>query len=173
MTKELLIGCGNSREKKLYAPADNKQWHGLVTVDFDPNCRPDVVHDLNMMPYPFGDAEFDEIHAYEVLEHLGQQGNWRFFFSQFAELWRIIKPGGMLFGTAPTPSSPWAWGDPSHTRIISLESLSFLSQANYVHQVGKTAMTDFRHFYKADWETIWEQKDNSGGQLFALKAIKP
>ena len=29
---------------------------------------------------PFGDDAFDEIHAYEVLEHTGRQGDWRFFF---------------------------------------------------------------------------------------------
>ena len=30
----------------------------------------DVVHDLNSMPWPFGNDTFDEVHAYDVIEHL-------------------------------------------------------------------------------------------------------
>jgi SAM-dependent methyltransferase len=170
--KELLLGCGNSREKKLFAPENNRDWHNLTTLDWSPDCKPDVVHDLTVLPYPFADNEFDECHLYECLEHTGQQGNWRFFFDQFSELWRITKPGGMLFGTCPLPNSPWAWADPSHTRVIALESFIFLRQQAYEQHVGKTAMTDFRHYYKADWELVFEHKDVAT-QMFALKAIKP
>lgn len=170
--KELLLGCGNSREKKLFAPAENNKWHNLTTADHDPACAPDVWLDLNILPYPFQDDTFDEIHAYEVLEHLGRQGDWRFFFDQFTELWRIMKPGGLLFGTVPLPNSPWAFGDPSHTRVVALESFIFLRQKAYEQHVGKTTMTDFRSYYKADWELIWEHKSPEGLQMFTLKAMK-
>lgn len=170
--KELLIGCGNSREKKLFAPVENSEWHNLTTLDWSPACKPDVVHDLNVLPYPFIDNEFDEIHAYEVLEHLGRQGDWKFFLDQFAELWRILKPGGMLFGSVPLPSSPWAWGDPSHTRVIALESFVFLRQKAYEQNVGKTTMTDFRAHYTANLELSWEHKTEDGMQMFMLTAVK-
>ena len=169
--KELLIGCGNSREKRIFA-AGEQQWGGLVTLDFYPECRPDVVHDLNVLPYPFADAEFDEIHAYEVLEHCGRQGDWRFFFDQWTEFWRIVKPGGYFCGTCPHRTSPWAWGDPSHTRIVGLEQLVFLSQKEYERQVGTMAMSDFRHYYKADWQLVWEQLDADLTQRFVLRAVK-
>lgn len=172
MTKELLLGCGNSREKKLYTPMENTEWHDLVTLDFDPACKPDVLHDLNGLHYPFENEEFDEIHAYEVLEHLGRQGDWRFFFNQFAELHRIIKPSGLLFATCPHYTSPWAWGDPSHTRIIGLEQITFLSQRMYAEQVGKTAMTDFRAHYNADWELAFSELSPNLTLMFALKAVK-
>jgi SAM-dependent methyltransferase len=132
-----------------------------------------VLHDLNVLPYPFEDNEFDEIHAYEVLEHCGRQGDWRYFFDQWAEFWRIVKPGGHFCGTCPHRTSPWAWGDPSHTRIIGLEQLVFLSQKEYERQVGKLAMSDFRHYYKADWELVWENLDEGLTQQFVLRAVKP
>lgn len=152
---ELLIGCGNARKKQLARPG-RKEWSGLVTLDLDPACRPDVVHDLNDLPYPFENNQFDEIHAYHVLEHCGRQGDWRFFFNQWAEFWRITKPGGTFHGICPHRNSAWAWGDPGHTRIIGLEQLTFLEQSRYAG-VNNSNMTDYRHFYKANWLLVWEQ----------------
>lgn len=167
---ELLIGCGNQREKVLFQPG-NEAFTALTTLDIDPNSGADVIHDLDVLPYPFGDEQFDEIHAYEVLEHCGRQGDWRFFFGQFSELWRIMKPGGWLCATCPSITSRWAWGDPGHTRVIQPESLVFLSQANYRDQVGRTAMTDYRHVWAGDFEPVHIHDDGESLQ-FVLKAVK-
>lgn len=66
----------------------------------------------------------------------------------------------------------WAWGDPSHTRIISPGTLTFLDQTEYTRQVGKTAMSDFRHMYKADFSTEFVQ-DQDGSFAFIVRAVKP
>ena len=168
---ELLIGCGNRRVKKLkFHPDDD--WTELTTLDHDPHCGADVVHDLEHYPWPFGDDRFDEVHAYEVLEHLGQQGDYRSFFATFAEIYRVMKPGGILAATCPSWKSVWAWGDPSHTRIISHASLVFLSREHYRAQVGKTAMTDFRWLWKGDFEAI-HVEDDGECFTFGLRAHKP
>jgi hypothetical protein len=80
---ELLIGCGSSRAKKL-STQGRSEWIGLVTLDYEKRHSPDVVHDLHD-PLPFDDDTADEIHAYEVLEHVGRQGDYKFFFQQFAD----------------------------------------------------------------------------------------
>lgn len=167
----LLIGCGAKRER-LLRPDGRDTWPGdLVTLDHNPDHKPDVVHDLEHLPYPFADNQFDEIHAYEVLEHTGAQGDWRFFFSQFAEFHRILKPDGFLCASVPAGNSPWLWADPSHRRAILPETLVFLSQRQYREQVGVTAMSDFRHWYQADFETEFSGHQN-GCFYFALRAIK-
>lgn len=168
---ELLIGCGNRRIKDLYVPG-RQEWTELVTLDHMPDCGADVYHDLDVLPYPFGDDKFDEIHAYDVLEHCGRQGDWRFFFAQWSEFHRILKPGGLFMGICPKPDSPWAWGDPSHTRIVSRECLTFLSQEEYARQVGQTAMSDFRSVYKADFRIKWSGEAGDGRHGFVLQAIK-
>ena len=168
---ELLIGCGNSRDKRL-KPRANDSWTELVTMDHDPQCGADVIHDLEDLPWPFADNSFDEVHAYEVLEHLGRQGDYRAFFAHFGEIYRILKPAGILAATCPSWKSIWAWGDPSHTRIISQASLVFLSQAEYQKQIGKTAMTDFRWLWKGDFEAI-HIADNGEQFTFGLMAHKP
>lgn len=169
--KELLVGAGSSRVKKL-AMDGRHEWRNLVTLDINADHQPDVVWNLEDLPLPFSDDEFDEVHAYEVLEHTGQQGDYRFFFAQFSELWRILKPGGLFIGTCPSRNSPWAWGDPSHKRIVQPENFVFLDQHEYVKQVGVTAMSDFRYIYSADFESVHLQ-DDKGTFAFVLKAIKP
>jgi len=172
--RELLIGCGSRREKVMYLPelGHTAEWRDVTRLDIEALHRPDVVHDLERLPWPFEDNAFDEVHAYEVLEHLGQQGDARSFCAHFSEVWRILKPGGLLFATCPSAASPWAWGDPSHRRIVNPQSLTFLSQPQYTRQVGKTPMSDFRSFYKADFD-IGAQQDDGKTFAFVLKAVKP
>lgn len=168
--RELLIGCGNSREKKVHGSWGPSEWSNLTTLDIDPSTKPDVVHDLDVLPYPFEDNSFDEIHAYEVLEHCGRQGDWKFFFAQFYEFWRILKPGALFVGTIPMWNSPWAWGDPGHTRVITKGSLIFLDQREYA-QIGETAMTDYRPWWKGDFQGFASiEKEHQFG--FILRAIK-
>lgn len=169
---ELLLGCGNKRVKEISFDGVPKNWSSdFVTLDFDETCKPDVVHDLNQLPLPFNDDRFDEIHCYEVLEHCGTQGDFRFFFNQFQDFHRILKPNGWFIGTCPRWDSVWCWGDPGHTRVISPQALAFLSQAEYESQIGRTAMTDYRHAYTADFELVsyTEYEENWG---FALRCIK-
>jgi 2-polyprenyl-3-methyl-5-hydroxy-6-metoxy-1,4-benzoquinol methylase len=150
MDKILLLGAGNAKRLPVrFRPTDPDEQ--IISLDIDPNSKPDIIHDLNVLPYPFQDNEFDQIHAYEVMEHLGQQGDWKFFFKQFEELARILKPECGLVICSPKCTSVWLWGDPGHTRYIGPEQMTFLDQGNYVLQIGKTTMTDYRHFYKADW----------------------
>lgn len=178
---ELLLGCGASRSRRLGIDG-RKGWTELVTLDHNPDHKPDVLHDLEVLPYPFDDSTFDEIHAYEVLEHLGSLGDWRSFFAQFSELWRILKPDGFLAATCPSYRGLWAFGDPSHRRVINNGTLTFLDQARYLEcgtvdeNGSESPRSDFRHWYKADFVTAWVDLHNeASGKFFAfvLKAVKP
>lgn len=155
------------------APINSElKWHDLITLDMNADHDPDVVHDLSDIPLPFPDSSMDEIHAYEVMEHVGRQGDWRFFFRQWSDFWRILKPGGFFCGTSPMPTSTWAWGDPGHTRIVSRESFVFLNQPQYDKQIGLTPMSDYRFCYQADFEPE-HLEDRGGTFIYILRAIKP
>lgn len=168
---ELLAGCGSQR-KKQFAVDGRRDWTELVTLDMNPAHKPDVVHDLTVLPLPFPDNHFDEIHFYEVLEHLGRLGDYLAFFAEWSEWWRILKPGGIVCGTSPARLSPWAFGDPGHTRIVSPEAFTFLNQAEYVAQVGKTPMTDYRFCYRADFEPEMRVIQDQSFR-FVMRAVKP
>ena len=172
---ELLLGAGSCRERNI-AINGKKDWTQLVTLDVNRDHRPDVEHDLNVYPWPFKADTFDEVHAYEVLEHLGQQGDAASFFATFAEVYRILKPGGYLAATCPSYRSIWAWGDPSHTRVITSGTLVFLDQEQYQKQVGVTAMSDFRYLWRGDFRATWvdvQSEAKGEGLAFVLQAVKP
>lgn len=169
--RELLIGAGPRKEKVITFDQIPSKFENVTTLDMLAEHKPDVVWDLNVLPLPFEDNAFDEIHAYEVLEHCGRQGDFKFFFAQFEDFWRILKPGGYLVGSCPMWDQEWAWADPGHTRVISPKTFLFLDQAFYATEVGKTAASDYRPFYKANFATIGTQE--KGPQFFfVLQAIK-
>ena len=154
--KELVLGCGHNPYKRLFGAEDNQFYKDPTTVDIDRGAKPNVLWDLNNWPLPFPSDEFDEIHAYHVLEHLGAQGDARLFLREWSEYWRVLKPGGMFFGIVPAEGHSGAWGDPGHVRVINPMTLVFLNQAEYAKQVGKTAMSDYRHYsYKVNFRPVF------------------
>lgn len=157
MKHALLIGSGSEHGKRIKmekSPEADFSTYSLVKLDIDPDLKPDVVHDLDVMPYPFADNEFDEIHAYEVLEHCGTQGDGKFFFDQFAEFWRILKPDGLMMISVPMWDSWMAWGAPDHKRVLPSCLFGFLDP-RYYDNVGKPGYADYRKWLgKTDFEPL-------------------
>ena len=192
---ELLLGCGFARKKLLALPGEPHEWKDLVTLDNNEACKPDLRCDLDYFDafgcwliqhvftkrayectrdtgHHIDDSQFDEVHAYEVLEHLGQQGDARSFFLCFENVWRVLKPGGHLFATVPSRYSAWLWGDPSHRRVICAESLAFLSQEVIAkNRAQGSAMSDFSALWTRDFKVLSAQ-DNHTSFIFCLQAIK-
>ena len=167
--KELMLGCGQLRKKRLKPEGGADEWQNLITLDINPSHNPDVVFDLNQTPWPFQDNQFDEIHAYEVLEHLGQQGDFESFFAHFQEIWRILKPGGYLLASTPAWHKMWAWSDPGHRRVISEGSLLFLDQSKYGED--NNPMTDYRFCYGGNLKLLG-CREVSDSLYFTMKAVK-
>jgi len=141
--RKLILGCGQRF----------KDDESAVRLDINPDHNPDIVWDLNNHPLPFKDEEFDEIHAYSVLEHLGSQGDEKFFFKEFGEYWRILKLHGTLNACVPDFRSSDQWGDPSHKRVITIQTISFLCQ-DFYDLVGKTSLTDFRYLWDKNFNLV-------------------
>ena len=169
--RELLIGCGSNRQKKAIH-GGSLEWKNLTTLDHLARHHPDVIWDLETLPLPFPDDYFDEIHAYDVIEHCtGQQGDPVPFLAFFTEIHRILKPAGVFCAIVPYDLSAGAWGDISHKRVINEVTLSFLSQSEYEKQVGNSPMSDFRDIYKADFTVVTRRRDDEVF-AFVLRAIK-
>lgn len=153
MRTTLLVGAGNCRRKKVFA-AGQTEWVGkLVTIDMDPNCGADVVWDMEQRPLPFEDESFDEIHAYDSLEHWGRQGDWRGWFDEMGEYHRLLKPKGEFVALVPVGAD--AFSDPGHTRFFSTNHFYFLSQKFYEQQLkAGLPITDYRWYWKKDFDVV-------------------
>lgn len=176
MRMSLILGAGHTPQKRLDTVhhcivRDSEDWGVVWTVDMEREAKPDLVHDLENLPWPIPTSDFDEVHAYEILEHFGQQGDFRAFFAHFGELWRVLKPGGRLFASVPCHDSVWTFGDPGHTRVINAGSLVFLCRDQYERQLGTNAMSDYRRFLVGDW-VIEYQRIIGESFCFVMRAIK-
>ena len=92
---------------KLVLGSAGKKAEGYITVDIDPEHKPDVVHDLRVLPWPFKDNQFKEIIAHHVLEHMED------LMDVMKELHRICHPEGVVYIEVPHHSS-WCANTPTH-----------------------------------------------------------
>jgi ubiquinone/menaquinone biosynthesis C-methylase UbiE len=77
----------------------------------------DVVHDLNVLPWPWKDNSFAQVCASSVFEHLDID-----LLTTLNEVWRILRPGGTLRVKVPHWQHDNAYADPTHRRPYSLRS---------------------------------------------------
>lgn len=111
---KLNLGCGA------------KRLDGWVNVDKYPALGPDVVHDLEVLPWPWADNSVSEVLLAHVLEHLGQQTE--IFLGIMAELYRICRPGAVIHVVVPHPRHDDFINDPTHVRPITPEVMSLFDR---------------------------------------------
>ena len=92
------VGCGKSRRK------------GFVGMDKRKDVDPDILHDLEVFPYPIDDESCLTIVASHVVEHIKP---W-LMLDFMNELWRIAKEGANLAISMPYGYSDGFLQDPTH-----------------------------------------------------------
>lgn len=85
---------------------------GAINIDIRDLPTTDIVHDIEVYPWPLPDACVDLLIASHVVEHINPaRGN---FLNWMAEAWRVLKPGGQFLISYPYAGSPGFWQDPTH-----------------------------------------------------------
>lgn len=97
---------------------------GAVNLDVTSATNPDVVHDLNIAPWPFPAGSFDEIHARDVIEHLDD------ILLTMEEIHRVARPGAIVRITVPHYSCANAFTDPTHRHYFSIFSFHYFTGEN-------------------------------------------
>lgn len=107
--KKLDLGCGNSKR------------NGFIGLDSLPLPAVDVVHDMNVFPYPFADNEIDEIWMDQVLEHLKEP------MKVMEEIHRICRNGAKVTIGVPYFRSFYAVIDPTHRNLFGVSWFSYFN----------------------------------------------
>lgn len=107
--------------RSLVLGAGRKQRPDAVNVDIVASTDPDVVHDLNVLPWPFEDDRFEEIDANDVIEHLDD------IIATMREIHRISKDGAVVRITVPHFSSANAFTDPTHRHYFAAASFHYFT----------------------------------------------
>jgi SAM-dependent methyltransferase len=109
------IGCGSAKTP------------GAVGLDISPSTAADIVHDLDVFPYPIEDSSFDQILLQDVIEHVREP------IRVFEELHRIARPGAQIQLRTPHFSSVLAYGDPTHRHYFSALAIRTLAEPRFAH----------------------------------------
>jgi len=97
---KLNLGCGEFKKD------------GYLNLDISSAVKPDLIHDLNVFPYPFQDSQFDVVEADHVLEHLENS------FLVMKELHRVSKNKASVIVRVPHYSRGFT--HPEHKRAFDI-----------------------------------------------------
>ncbi len=111
MNKKLEVGCGDHKRK------------GYIGMDIVLLAGVDVIHDMNKIPWPFAQNEFDEIVFDDVLEHSNN------FLGIIEEIYRVGKNSCIIKISVPHYSSDNMYTDPTHTTFFSSRSFNYFDKS--------------------------------------------
>lgn len=94
------VGCGDAKQKN------------CVGMDRRARKGVDVVHDAEVLPWPFEPGTFTRVVLSHVMEHLKP---W-LHVEIMDEIWRVMKPEGVVMLVMPYPNSHGHWQDPTHIK---------------------------------------------------------
>lgn len=119
------LGCGKAKQV------------GCIGMDRYPLPSVDVVHDIDVVPWPFPDGSFDTVYANHVLEHLSD------LTRTMEEIHRILRPHGRLRVRVPYYRSPGAFQDPTHVRFFTERTFEYFTPD------GTTSLSPLNYYSRA------------------------
>jgi SAM-dependent methyltransferase len=131
LTRHLDLGCGGRPRN----PLQRDKLFGIdIRRDVAGSERGEVIAaNLSIDPIPFPDNYFDSVSAYDFLEHvprilLGGETGTRFPFVELMdEIWRVLKPNGVLYALTPAWPNGQAFQDPTHVNFVTKNTSVYFS----------------------------------------------
>jgi len=167
--KKMNMGCGFFK------------MDGFLNVDASENVEPDQIVDLQSVPWPFQDDEFQHIVAKDILEHLGNDTH--SIVDIIKEMYRVSENGAVWEVQFPHHRSDHAWDDPTHKRPLTPGTFALFNQKSLIDgmEIGRSDSTlsielgididvcDVKYTYVGEWMRMLKDKEITEEQLqFAL-----
>ena len=124
--KLLDLGCGNKKRA------------GALGIDFNNRTAADLIHNLNVFPYPLESETFDEVYVDNCLEHLDD------VIRVMEEIHRVLKPAGLVKVIVPYFRSTWAHIDPTHKHFFTVHSFAYFDPDDLICQRYDYSLARFK-----------------------------
>jgi hypothetical protein len=136
---KLNLGCGYNR------------MDGFVNVDVSPACDPDVVANLEEVPWPWASDSVEAVAFNHSLEHMCAAAEK--FLALMSELYRVCCHEAVIQVRVPHPRHDDFLDDPTHVRVIT-PALFYLfdRRKNDEWRERKCSNTPFAHYLGVDFE---------------------
>jgi SAM-dependent methyltransferase len=147
------LGCGTDKAE------------GFIGVDVVAADGVDVIADLNG-GFPFPDNSVDFIKAHDIIEHIPDR------IYTMNEIWRILKPGGIVDISVPSTDGRGAFQDPTHVSFWNINSFMYYCQQFPDYLAGCQS----HYGFKGEFSLVSIEEVKSAHQVIhvnaVLKAIK-
>ena len=132
----LQLGCGR------------KPVEGRVNVDLVQMDGVDVVHNLDVTPWPWGDDTVTEIHAPHIFEHVTDP------LGFMEQAHRVLVAGGLLHIEVPHWKHQNAFTDPTHLRYCTEDTFRYWVRGSWLEHVGGVAYHRNRFFTERSVQVV-------------------
>jgi predicted SAM-dependent methyltransferase len=143
--KGLNLGCGTNIIQR-----PGESW---VNTDRVWQAGVDLVHDLEIFPWPWPRGFFSEVIARDVFEHISASATTGFM----VECHRVLALDGVLELRVPDWRHENAWTDPTHQRACTEHTFDYWIAGTELYERHNTAYGDVtfcldeRHLDGYDW----------------------
>lgn len=134
-TRHLDLGCGPVPRN----PYGRDELYGVDLGAPAGSDGPIRRANLAVSPIPWPDDSFESVSAYDFLEHVPRvlptadgQGTRFPFIELMNEVWRVLKPGGLLYASTPAYPHQAAFQDPTHVNILTVDSHIYFTRPQRV-----------------------------------------
>ena len=136
METRLNLGCADDIKK------------GYLNVDVHPYNQHVAVVDLRQ-EWPWDDSSVSEILAFDIIEHLPDK------IHTMNEMWRVLRPKGLVHITVPSTEGPGAFQDPTHVSFWNERSFEYYKRNSpyrerFAEAYGVRACFECTHIIKRD-----------------------
>jgi len=107
--KVLDVGCGDRKTED------------ALGIDIVSLPGVDIVHDLNVFPWPLESGSFDKVFMLNILEHLDDT------IRIMKEVYRVLRPGGIVHIEVVYWNHKYTWSDPQHKHAFTDISWEFFT----------------------------------------------
>ena len=129
------------------------KFDSFVNIDKFDHCEPDMLMDIEVLPWPIESDTAEEVWFVHCLEHVGADPN--VFIGIIKELYRICKNDAKVRIHVPHPRSDHYLGDPTHVRPVTPMVLSLFSKKNCLKwQETNASNSPLAIYHDVDFEII-------------------